>query len=72
MALLLEDRVARLKRASEIISSLIDPPSSTLLRKAEELGCLFEFEALCEEARQWLDDDAYYEDFAWNLDNEQL
>ena len=52
------------------ILSMIDPPSSAHLRKAEELGCLFEFEALCEETRQWLDDDAYYDDFAWNLENE--
>lgn len=68
----LEDRTSRLKRAGEIISSLVDPPSSALLRKAEDLGCLFELEALCEEVRQWLDDDMYYEDFAWNIENDEL
>jgi hypothetical protein len=68
MATPMEDRYYRFKRASEIITSILHAPPASMLKKADDAGCLFEFEFLCEEVRQWLDDDTYYDDLAWNME----
>lgn len=68
----IQDRFNRFKRASEIIGMMLESPNSSLIRRAEDAGCLFEFEYLCEEARAWLDDDAYFDDLAWNMENESV
>jgi hypothetical protein len=64
-----EDRFNRLKRSAQIIASLLDNPNQTFIRKAENSGCLDEFDFLLEEVRLWLDDDFYFEDVAWNMVN---
>lgn len=64
-----EDRYHRLKRSAQILASLLDNPNQTFIRKAENVGCLDEFEFLLEEMRAWLDDDFYFEDVAWNMVN---
>lgn len=69
MAQTISPRFARLKRAGQLIASVLESPNASMIRKAEECGCLEEFEFLCEETRLWLDDDDYYDDVAWNLDN---
>jgi hypothetical protein len=68
MDAIMKDRLQRLKRASELIDSLLSSPPSTFIRQAEGNGCLIEFELLCEEVRQFLDDEAYLEDFAYELE----
>lgn len=64
-----QDRYERLKRSAQIIASLLDNPNQTFIRKAENAGCLDEFDFLLEEVRAWLDDDFYFEDVAWNMVN---
>jgi len=64
-----KDRFVRLKRSAQIIASLLDNPNQTFIRKAENAGCLDEFDLLLEEVRLWLDDDMYFEDLAWNMVN---
>jgi hypothetical protein len=65
------DRFERLKRAAQIIVSMLDNPSQQLISKAENAGCLDETDFLLEEMRVWLDDDMYFEDVAWEMANNQ-
>jgi hypothetical protein len=65
-----KDRYDRLKRAAQVISDSVGNPSQALIRKAEDAGCLDEFDFLVEELRAWLDDDDYYDDLAWNMVND--
>lgn len=62
-----QDRLERLKRAANVISTLLDDPKQTFIRKAENTGCLDEFDFLLEELRLFLKDDFYFEDVAWNM-----
>lgn len=64
-----QDYFARLKRASELIDSMLHSPSSGMLRRAEDCGCLEEFEFLCEEARVCLGDEGWLEELAWEKEN---
>lgn len=64
----MKERFHRFKRAGEIIAASLASPSSLLLKEAEHSGCLFEFEMLCEEVRQWLDDDMYYDELAYEFE----
>lgn len=64
-----QDRYNRLKRSAQIIATLLNSPNQTFIRKAENCGCLDEFDFLLEEMRAWLDDDLYFEDVAWNMVN---
>lgn len=66
------DRFLRLKRAADLLESMIEQHSSSMLKRAEDSGCLDEFELLTDELRQWLDDDDYYDDLAWNMENGQV
>lgn len=61
------DRFKRLKWAAQIIAKSYDHPDEEVIRSAENAGCLDELEFILEELRQWLDDDSYYEDVAWNM-----
>lgn len=65
-------RFERFKRAGKLVEGMVSTPSAEMLRTAEANGCLAEFEYLCEEFRHWLDDDAYYDDLAWNVEKESL
>ena len=67
MAGALEDTENRLKRASALLTSFLDDLPSAVLRRADDSGCLFEFETLCQELKCWLDDDDYYYDLAYEL-----
>jgi hypothetical protein len=64
-----KDHLSRLKRASKLIDGMLHSPSSGMLRRAEDCGCLEEFEFLCEEARICLDDDDWLEEIAWEKAN---
>lgn len=67
-----KDRYERLKRAAHVISESVCNPHQSAIRKAENAGCLDEFDFLIEEVRAWLDDDDYYDDLAWNIVNGEI
>lgn len=60
------DRYNRLKRAAQIILKSYDNPDQKMIRSAESAGCLDEFEWILEDLREWLQDDDYFDDIAWN------
>lgn len=60
-----KDLFDRYRRASQILIKNLEP-SASMLAIAENSGCLNEMEYLIEELREWLDDDEYYADLAWN------
>lgn len=68
MASLREDRFFRFKRACEIIETMLDSSSLSMLRRAEALGCLLEYEIIREDLRLWFNDDAYFDELAWEFD----
>ena len=67
MAGTLEDTENRLRRASDVLVSLLDDLPSTVLRRADDTGCLSELETLCQDMKVWLADDEYYSDLAYEL-----
>lgn len=66
----MQDRFQRLKRAAQVITRLLNDPPHTVIRMAESSGCLDEYEFLINDLIQFLDDDFYFEDVAWNMENE--
>lgn len=67
-----KDRFERFKRAANLFQALMESSGSSWIRRAEEAGCLFEFEYICEDIRLWCNDDEYFDDVAWNLEYEQV
>lgn len=65
-----QDRFERLKRAAQVITGLLNDPPQTTIRRAESSGCLDEYEFLMSELMIFLDDDDYFDDVAWNMENE--
>lgn len=64
--------VKRFWRASQIINSMLDNPPAQLMRLGESAGCLDELQFLLEEVRSFLDDEEYYDDLCWNIENGKL
>lgn len=64
-----DDRLKRLQRASHLLQSALNQMSSGYLKKAEDAGCLREFELISDDLRQWLDDDEYFNDLAYEQEN---
>ena len=66
------DCFKRFRRASQIINSMLDNPPAQLMRLGESSGCLDELQYLLEDIRTFLDDDCYYEDLCWNIENGEI
>lgn len=66
------DCIKRFRRASQIINSMLDNPPAQLMRLGESSGCLDELQYLLEDIRTFLDDDCYYDDLCWSIENGEI
>lgn len=74
-------RKEKLVKAASIIKRYLDCPkefkglemsNELLLRKGMEADCMFETAVLINDVLEWLDDDGYYDELAWELEGKPV
>ena len=73
----IQARKEKLLRAASIIKRYLDCPKALkglemsnemLLQMGMEANCMFETAMLINDVLKWLDDEAYYDELAWELE----
>lgn len=77
----IQARKDKLLKAASIIKKYLDCPkqlkglevsNEMLLRMGMDANCMFETAVLINDVLEWLDDDGYYDELAWELEGKPV